>query len=250
MTDPNDMTFMEHLKELRSRIIRMFLFAGFILVCCLPFTNYIYSLISAPLMELMPPGSSMIATEVASPFLAPLKLTLFVSLMISMPYFFSQIWGFVAPALYKQEKNLSFSLLFSSVVLFYLGIIFTYFLILPIVFSFFTSSAPEGVLVMTDINSYLGFVLGMMFAFAIAFEIPILIFLLIWSGVSSSESLSKKRPYIIVGCFVVGMLITPPDVISQTLLAIPAWLLFELGLFSSRLILEKTKKQETDTKDL
>tara|TARA_X000000368_G_scaffold123137_1_gene96528 strand:- start:3331 stop:3834 length:504 start_codon:yes stop_codon:yes gene_type:complete len=167
-----------------------------------------------------------------------------------MPYFFSQIWGFVAPALYKQEKNLSFSLLFSSVVLFYLGIIFTYFLILPIVFSFFTSSAPEGVLVMTDINSYLGFVLGMMFAFAIAFEIPILIFLLIWSGVSSSESLSKKRPYIIVGCFVVGMLITPPDVISQTLLAIPAWLLFELGLFSSKLILEKTEKQETDTKDL
>ena len=158
--------------------------------------------------------------------------------MISMAYFFSQIWGFVAPALYKQEKNLSFSLLFSSVVLFYLGIVFTYFLILPIVFNFFTSSAPEGVLVMTDINSYLGFVLGMMFAFAIAFEIPILIFLLIWSGVSTSASLSKKRPYIIVGCFVIGMLITPPDVISQTLLAVPAWLLFELGLLISKLILE------------
>ncbi len=231
-------SLVDHLTELRVRLVKSVVAIASCFILLIYFSNDIYQFLAEPLQKFLPSNSSMIATEVASPFLAPLKLTLFVSLMISMPYFFSQIWGFIAPALYKQEKNLSFSLLFSSVVLFYLGIVFTYFLILPIVFSFFTSSAPEGVLVMTDINSYLGFVLGMMLAFAIAFEIPILIFLLIWSGVSTSASLSKKRPYIIVGCFVVGMLITPPDVISQTLLAVPAWLLFELGLLISKLILE------------
>ena len=231
-------SLVDHLTELRVRLVKSIAVIASCFILLIYFSNDIYQFLAEPLQKFLPSNSSMIATEVASPFLAPLKLTLFVSLMISMPYFFYQVWGFVAPALYKQEKSLSFSLLFSSVVLFYLGIVFTYFLILPIVFSFFTSSAPEGVLVMTDINSYLGFVLGMMFAFAIAFEIPILIFLLIWSGVSSSASLAKKRPYIIVGCFVIGMLITPPDVISQTLLAVPAWLLFELGLLISKLILE------------
>ena len=241
-------SLVDHLTELRVRLVKSIVVIASCFILLIYFSNDIYQFLAEPLQKFLPSNSSMIATEVASPFLAPLKLTLFVSLMISMPYFFSQIWGFVAPALYKQEKNLSFSLLFSSVVLFYLGIVFTYFLILPIVFSFFTSSAPEGVLVMTDINSYLGFVLGMMFAFAIAFEIPILIFLLIWSGVSTSASLSKKRPYIIVGCFVVGMLITPPDVISQTLLAVPAWLLFELGLLISKLILESRTVTEDKKK--
>ena len=238
-------SLVDHLTELRVRLVKSIAVIASCFILLIYFSNDIYQFLAEPLQKFLPSNSSMIATEVASPFLAPLKLTLFVSLMISMPYFFYQVWGFVAPALYKQEKSLSFSLLFSSVILFYLGIVFTYFLILPIVFSFFTSSAPEGVLVMTDINSYLGFVLGMMFAFAIAFEIPILIFLLIWSGVSTSASLSKKRPYIIVGCFVIGMLITPPDVISQTLLAVPAWLLFELGLLISKLILEN----RTVTKD-
>tara|TARA_B100001029_G_scaffold102881_1_gene84761 strand:- start:3462 stop:4013 length:552 start_codon:yes stop_codon:yes gene_type:complete len=176
----------------------------------------------------------MIATEVASPFLTPLKLSFFVSLLVSMPYCLNQIWKFIAPGMYENEKSLSFMVMLSSVLLFYLGIIFTYSLVLPLVFSFFTSSAPEGILVMTDISRYLDFVLGMMFAFSFAFEIPVFIFLLIWSGFSTPQSLSAKRPYVIIGCFTVGMFLTPPDVISQTLLAIPAWFLFEIGLLMAR----------------
>tara|TARA_B110000014_G_scaffold240909_1_gene209344 strand:- start:87 stop:563 length:477 start_codon:yes stop_codon:yes gene_type:complete len=155
-----------------------------------------------------------------------------------MPYSFNQIWKFIAPGMYQNEKSLSFLVMLSSLLLFYSGIIFTYFLVLPLVFSFFTSSAPEGILVMTDISRYLDFVLSMMFAFSFAFEIPVVIFLLIWSGLSTPESLSAKRPYVIIGCFTVGMFLTPPDVISQTLLAIPAWLLFEGGLLMARLFVK------------
>ena len=164
MTDPNDMTFMEHLKELRSRIIRMFLFAGLILICCLPFTNLIYSFISAPLIELMPAGSSMIATEVASPFLAPLRVTIYSALIISVPYFFLELWGFISPGLYKKERVFVGPLILSSIVLFYLGIAFAYFVVTPIILSFFMSSAPDSIQVMTDINKYLDFVLKLFFA--------------------------------------------------------------------------------------
>ena len=231
-------TFMDNLIELRSRLIKCSIAVVFCFVCLIYFSNEIYLTLAEPLQAFLPSSSSMIATEVASPFLTPLKLTFFVSLLISMPYSLNQIWKFIAPGMYQNEKSLSFLVMLSSLLLFYTGILFTYFLVLPLVFSFFTSSAPEGILVMTDISRYLDFVLSMMFAFSFAFEIPILIFLLIWSGVSSPESLSAKRPYVIIGCFTVGMFLTPPDVISQTLLAIPAWLLFEGGLLMSRLFLK------------
>jgi len=228
-------TFMDHLIELRSRLIKCSIAVVFCFVCLIYFSNEIYQTLAEPLQAFLPASSSMIATEVASPFLTPLKLTFFVSLLISMPYSLNQIWKFIAPGMYQNEKSLSFLVMLSSLLLFYAGIIFTYFLVLPLVFSFFTSSAPEGILVMTDISRYLDFVLSMMFAFSFAFEIPIFIFLLIWSGVSSPESLSAKRPYVIIGCFTVGMFLTPPDVISQSLLAIPAWLLFEGGLIMARI---------------
>ena len=231
-------TFMDNLIELRSRLIKCSIAVVFCFVCLIYFSNEIYQTLAEPLQAFLPASSSMIATEVASPFLTPLKLTFFVSLLISMPYSLNQIWKFIAPGMYQNEKSLSFLVMLSSLLLFYAGIIFTYFLVLPLVFSFFTSSAPEGILVMTDISRYLDFVLSMMFAFSFAFEIPVFIFLLIWSGVSSPESLSAKRPYVIIGCFTVGMFVTPPDVISQTLLAIPAWLLFEGGLLMARLFVK------------
>ena len=231
-------TFMDNLIELRSRIINCSIAVVFCFVCLIYFSNEIYQTLAEPLQSFLPANSSMIATEVASPFLTPLKLTFFVSLLISMPYSLNQIWKFIAPGMYQNEKSLSFLVMLSSLLLFYSGIIFTYFLVLPLVFSFFTSSAPEGILVMTDISRYLDFVLSMMFAFSFAFEIPVFIFLLIWSGLSTPESLSAKRPYVIIGCFTVGMFLTPPDVISQTLLAIPAWLLFEGGLLMARLFVK------------
>tara|TARA_B110000014_G_scaffold21542_1_gene13787 strand:- start:35 stop:751 length:717 start_codon:yes stop_codon:yes gene_type:complete len=230
--------FMDNLIELRARLINCLIFIVFCFLCLVYFSNDIYQIIAKPLQVFLPGNSSMIATEVASPFLTPLKLTFFVSLLISMPFSLNQIWKFIAPGMYQNEKSLSFMVMLSSLLLFYAGILFTYFLVLPLVFSFFTSSVPEGILVMTDISRYLDFVLSMMFAFSFAFEIPVFIFLLIWSGVSTPESLSKKRPYVIIGCFTVGMFITPPDVISQTLLAVPAWLLFEGGLIMARIFVK------------
>lgn len=235
--------FLGHLQELRSRIIKSLVV---ILVCFLGliyFSNDIYLLLSEPLMTFLPSNSSMIATEVASPFLTPLKLTFYVSLLVSMPFLLNQIWRFIAPGMYENEKSLSFLLMLSSLLLFYLGVLFTYFLVLPLVFGFFTGAAPDGILIMTDISRYLDFVLSMMFAFSFAFEIPIFIFLLIWSGISNSESLRSKRPYVIIGCFTVGMLITPPDVISQSLLAIPAWILFELGIVMASFLVEKKDRE-------
>ena len=229
---------MDNLIELRARLINCLIFVVFCFLCLVYFSNDIYQIIAKPLQVFLPGNSSMIATEVASPFLTPLKLTFFVSLLISMPFSLNQIWKFIAPGMYQNEKSLSFMVMLSSLLLFYAGILFTYFLVLPLVFSFFTSSVPEGILVMTDISRYLDFVLSMMFAFSFAFEIPVFIFLLIWSGVSTPESLSKKRPYVIIGCFGVGMFITPPDVISQTLLAVPAWLLFEGGLIMARIFIK------------
>ena len=231
-------TLTSHLIELRSRLIKSFVAVIVCFLCLIYFSNEIYQFLANPLQVFLPPNSSMIATEVASPFLTPLKLTFFVSLLISMPYSLNQIWKFIAPGMYKNEKSLSFMVILSGLLLFYAGVIFTYFLVLPLVFSFFTSSAPDGILMMTDISRYLDFVLSMMLAFSFAFEIPIFIFLLIWSGVSTPESLSAKRPYVIIGCFTIGMFLTPPDVISQTLLAVPAWLLFEIGLLMARLFVK------------
>ena len=235
-------TFLEHLQELRSRLLKSLLVMMACFLGLVYFSNDIYLLISEPLLNFLPSGSSMIATEVASPFLAPLKLTFFASLLLSMPFLLNQIWRFMAPGMYVNEKKLSFLVMLSSLFLFYLGILFTYFLVLPLVFNFFTGSAPEGILIMTDISRYLDFVLSMMFAFSFAFEIPVFIFLLIWSGATDSDTLRSKRPYVVIGCFAVGMLLTPPDVISQTLLAIPAWLLFELGIVMADLVVKKEKK--------
>lgn len=226
----------EHLIELRNRLLKAVLA---ILVCFLALyalANELYLIISEPLRLLLPEGSTLIATEVASPFLAPLKLTFFLSFLISIPFTLYQVWAFIAPALYKNEKMLAIPLLVSSVLLFYGGILFAYYVVLPLIFGFFTSIGPSEVAVMTDINHYLNFVLKLFFAFGITFEIPVATYLLIKAGTTSVKSLSKKRPYIILACFVVGMLITPPDIFSQTLLAIPMWLLFELGLLAGRTV--------------
>jgi len=225
-----------HLTELRDRLLRAVLAVLVVFICLFPFANDIYAFVSQPLRELLPEGASMIATEVASPFLTPFKLTLVASIFLAVPYILYQIWSFVAPGMYRHEKRFAIPLLVSSVALFYLGAAFAYYVVFPLIFAFFTSVGPEGITIMTDINSYLNFVLKLFFAFGIAFEIPIAAVLLIWAGITTADELARKRPYIIVGCFIFGMLLTPPDVISQSLLAIPMWILFELGVFLGRLI--------------
>ncbi|WP_097459657.1 twin-arginine translocase subunit TatC [Mangrovitalea sediminis] len=243
------MPLIDHLIELRSRLLRS---VAVILVAFLvlyPFDNRIYSWISEPLRVYLPKGSSMIATQVASPFFAPLKLTMVIAVFLSIPYLLYQVWSFIAPGLYKHEKRIAMPLLVSSIFLFYLGVVFAYFVVFPIVFGFFTSVAPQGVAVMTDITAYLDFVLKMFFAFGVAFEIPVATILLIIIGVTNVAALSQKRPYIIVGCFVVGMLLTPPDIFSQSLLAVPMWMLFETGVLFGRLVERQMKRHKADTAD-
>ncbi len=233
MQDETEQPLIYHLIELRDRLLRVVLVVGVVFVVLVPFSNTLFSLLSGPLMAHMPDDSSMIAIEVASPFLIPFKLTLFLALFVSIPYVLYQLWSFVAPGLYKHERRLAFPLLVSSTALFYAGAAFAYFVVFPLVFAFFTGTAPEGVAVMTDISRYLDFVLTLFFAFGAAFEVPVLTVLLVWTGMATQEGLREKRPYIIVAAFVIGMLLTPPDVISQTLLAVPVWLLFELGVYFS-----------------
>ena len=242
-TDSTDqpMPLVAHLTELRDRLLRALLAVLIMFICLFPFANDIYAFVSEPLRAILPEGTSMIATEVASPFLTPFKLTLFTAIFLVMPYILYQVWSFIAPGMYKHEKRLAIPLLASSVALFYLGAAFAYFVVFPLIFAFFTSVAPEGIAIMTDINSYLNFVLKLFFAFGIAFEIPIAALLMIWSGMTTPDDLAKKRPYIIVGCFVFGMLLTPPDVISQSLLALPMWLLFEAGVYLGRLSQRRSK---------
>ncbi|MCE9664165.1 twin-arginine translocase subunit TatC [Halomonas sp. M5N1S17] len=232
----------EHLIELRSRLLRAVVAILVIFLGLYPFANEIYTFVAQPLMALLPEGSQMIATEVASPFLAPFKLTLVVAVFVAIPYVLHQAWAFVAPGLYDNEKALALPILASSVGLFYAGAAFAYYAVFPLLFQFFTQTGPENVAVMTDINQYLNFVLKLFFAFGVAFEIPIATFLLIASGATTVESLSKKRPYVILGCFVVGMLLTPPDVISQSLLAVPMYLLYEVGILFGRLVRHRRRK--------
>ncbi|GAA4893181.1 twin-arginine translocase subunit TatC [Ferrimonas pelagia] len=233
-----------HLMELRTRLMHAFgsVFAVFFAIAY--WANDIYHYLSQPLLSVMPESTSMIATDVASPFFAPFKLTLVVAFFIAIPYVLYQIWAFVAPGLYKHEKRLITPLLASSTLLFYAGIAFAYYAVFPVVFGFFTSVAPEGVQVATDINSYLNFVLKLFFAFGLAFEIPIAVLLLCWSGATTVDELKTKRPYIVVGAFVIGMALTPPDVISQTMLAIPMLLLFEGGLLAARIYTPKRDDDE------
>lgn len=225
--------FITHLIELRDRLLRIVLAVLVIFLGLVPFANTLFSLIAGPLTAILPEGSSMIAIEVASPFLIPFKLTLVLALFLAMPYVLYQVWAFIAPGLYKHERRLVMPLMASSTFLFYAGAAFAYFVVFPLVFAFFTGTTPEGVAVMTDISRYLDFVLTLFFAFGIAFEVPIVVIVLVWTGMVTQAGLREKRPYVIVGAFVVGMILTPPDVISQTLLAVPVWLLFELGVFFS-----------------
>ena len=235
-----------HLIELRNRLLHAVAAVLFVFLGLYYFANDLYLIVSEPLRAYLPEGASMIATDVASPFLTPFKLTFMLSIFIAMPYVLFQLWGFVAPALYRKEKRLATPLLISSVILFYAGIAFAYFVVFPLIFAFFTSAGPEGVTIMTDISRYLDFVLKLFFAFGLAFEIPIATVILVATGVTTTANLAEKRPYIIVGCFIVGMLLTPPDVISQTLLAVPMWMLFEVGVFFSRLI--EKENQSTASK--
>ena len=231
--------FISHLVELRDRLLRAVLFILIIFLALFTFANELYSLIAEPLLVHLPVGSNMIATEVASPFLTPFKLSMVTAIFISMPFLLYQLWAFIAPGLYKHEKSMAFPLLFSSIILFYLGMVFAYFVVFPLMFSFFTGIALEGVTMMTDITKYLDFVLKMFFAFGMAFEVPIATILVISMGMTTADKLAEKRAYIIVVAFIAGMLLTPPDVVSQMLLAVPMWILFELGLVFSRILTRK-----------
>jgi sec-independent protein translocase protein TatC len=232
--------FMAHLIEFRDRMLRAMASVALIFIGLFSFSNELYLYVSEPLRQYLPESSTMIATDVTSPFLTPFKLTLVLSLFAAMPYVLYQIWAFVAPGLYQREKKIVIPLFCSSVVLFYAGMAFAYYVVFPLVFMFFTSVGPEGVAIMTDIRSYLDFVLKLFFAFGISFEIPIAVVILSWMGAVDPDNLAKKRPYVFILCFVFGMLLTPPDILSQTLLAIPMWLLFEIGIVFGRLVKPKT----------
>ncbi|RKF13302.1 twin-arginine translocase subunit TatC [Alginatibacterium sediminis] len=235
-----------HLLELRTRLMHSILAVLLVFVSLVYFANDIYRLLADPLMKVLPEGASMIATDVAAPFFTPIKLTIVVSCFIAMPYMLSQLWGFIAPGLYQHERKMAVPLVAGSGALFYAGIAFAYSVVLPLAFAFFTKVAPEGVTIATDISNYLDFVLKIFFAFGLAFEIPIATVLLCWSGATTPDALRQKRPYVIVGVFVIGMLLTPPDVISQTLLAFPMWLLFELGLVLTRFYSPREQTESTD----
>jgi len=245
MSEDQNQTLIEHLLELRTRIIRALIAVLVVFLAMVAFANPIYEAVSEPLRSMMPEGSNMIATDVASPFLAPLKLSAMLSLFIAMPIVLYQLWAFIAPGLYAKEKAVAIPIFTSSVVLFYLGMAFAYFVVFPLVFGFFTTIGPDSVAVMTDINSYLSFVLKLFLAFGLAFEIPVATFVLIRAGVISRANLASKRPFVLVGCFVFGMFLTPPDIFSQALLAIPMYALFELGLlFSKDKAYEKEEEEE------
>ena len=236
MSTDDPMPLVAHLRELRDRF-RNALIAVFVAFLGLfPFANQLYTYVSEPLRSLLPEGSSMIATEVTSPFLTPFKLSLVLAVFVAMPVILAQVWGFIAPGLYKSERRIAIPLLTSSVVLFYAGVAFAYYVVFPLLFGFFTTVGPVDISVMTDINRYLDFVLKLFFAFGLAFEVPVAAVILILTGVVTADQLANNRSYVIVGCFVMGMLLTPPDVISQTLLALPMWLLFEIGLVMGRIL--------------
>ena len=224
----------DHLLELRSRLLKVIVLFAVFSVLGIPFASEIYLFVSAPLIELLPDGSTMIATEVASPFMAPIKLVLYIALMFSMPWLFYQTWMFMSPGLYKNERAFTGPLMLSTVILFFSGAAFAFFVVCPIIFKFFIAMAPESIRVMTDINQYLSFVFKLIFAFGVAFEIPIATILIVKNGIVSKESLVKARPYLIILFLIIGMLLTPPDVFSQLFLAMPMWILFEVGILFAR----------------
>ncbi len=247
--EPQETTFISHLLELRDRLLRAVGAVLLLFLVVAPFANTLYEYLAAPLMSVLPEGNTMISTEPHGPFFVPFKFAFAFATAVAMPYLLYQLWAFVAPGLYDSEKRLAIPLLVSSSGLFYLGIMFAYFVVFPIIFKFFTSTAPEGVAVMTDINAYLSFVLKLFFAFGLAFEVPVATVLMVRMGVTTTTSLAAKRPYIIVGAFVVGMLLTPPDLFSQTMLAIPVWILFEIGLYVSKAVKPRASEDPSDISD-
>jgi len=248
MSDDNAQPLIGHLIELRTRLLRCLICILIIFLALLYFANDIYSIVANPLVRQLPKGSVMIATDIAAPFFTPIKLTAIVALFVSIPYLLFQVWGFVAPALYQKERRLILPLVISSTTLFYIGLAFAYFVVFPLAFYFFINTAPADIAINTDITKYLDFVMTLFVVFGFAFEVPVAIILLCWSGVTSPQSLKKKRPYIIVGVFIVAMFLTPPDIFSQTLLAIPMCLLFEIGLFFAKFY--KPRQEARDEQEL
>ncbi len=237
-------SLISHLIELRQRLLRAVIAVFLCFIPCAIFSDQLFTLVALPLIEKMPVGTSMIATSLISPFMAPLKLALFVALFIAMPYVLFQAWAFVAPGLYKREKRFAIPLMISSILLFYAGVAFAYFVVFPLMFAFLTTTAPTGVQVMTDITNYLDFVLLLFFAFGIAFEMPVATVLLAATGLVRVETMSKNRGYVILGIFVIAAFLTPPDALSQTAMAVPMWLLYEVGIFLSRILLRERLAQQ------
>jgi sec-independent protein translocase protein TatC len=238
-------TLLSHLIELRSRLIKMFGAVIGVFILLLPFANRIFEVVAKPLVEVLP-GQKMIATSVTAPLLTPFKLTFFVAILVAIPVVLYQLWAFVAPGLYRKEKRFAFPLLFSSIFLFYAGAAFAYFVVFPLVFGFFVKITPSDVEMTTDISQYLDFVTMIVLAFGLAFETPIATVLTVWTGLTTPEKLGKARPYVFLMAFVIGMLLTPPDVISQTLLAVPVYLLYEVGIFMSRIFARKPAETEDE----
>ncbi len=239
--------FLSHLVELRGRLLRMVLAIAVVVSALLPFANPLYSALAAPLLKSLPQGSHMIATGVAAPFLTPFKFTFVLAIYLAVPYLLYQVWAFVAPGLYQHEKRIAWPLVVSGTLLFYAGMLFAYFVVFPLAFGFLAQTAPEGVAVMPDINEYLDFVLTLFFAFGVAFEVPVAVCLMVWMGVVTPARLVVLRPYMIVAAFVIGAILTPPDAITQTLLAVPMWLLYEVGIWISRRIQKKRTVEDPQT---
>ncbi len=229
-----DDSISNHLLELRSRLLKVIALFAALSVIGMPFAADIYEVIALPLNQLLPAGSTMIATEVSSPFMAPLKLVLYLALLLTMPWLFYQTWTYVSPGLRKNEEKFAGPLLLSTIILFFSGVCFAFYVVCPIIFKFFIGMAPDSILVLTDINQYLNFIFKLVFAFGIAFEIPVATILLVNSGITTKAYLVKARPYLVILFLVIGMLLTPPDVFSQLFLALPMWLLFEIGILISR----------------
>lgn len=244
-----EMTFVQHLVELRDILLRSVIAILVIFISLFPFANEVYSFIAAPIISVLPQGSNIIAIGVISPFLTPLKMALIMAVYLAMPYLLYQVWKFIAPALYKHEKQMIVPLVISSTLLFYAGLLFSFYIVFPVIFGFLSSIGPSIVDFTPDIQYYLDFVLKVSFAFGVAFEVPIATILLLMFGATTIENLKKNRPYVVIGAFILGMLLTPPDIISQTLIAIPMWLLFEAGLIFAPLFLRKEDSSESDDND-
>jgi sec-independent protein translocase protein TatC len=246
-SESGEQSFLSHLIELRERLLKAVAAVLVILLALIPFANKLYGYLALPLIRHLPQGGTMIATEIASPFLTPIKLAFFVALIIAMPFVLYQLWAFVAPGLYRHEKRLALPILLSAMALFYVGCAFAYFLVLPAVFAFLTGVAPAGVAVMPDIGHYLDFVLVLFLAFGLCFELPVVLIILVTLGVVTPEQLRKSRAYAIVGAFVVAAVLTPPDVLSQMMLAIPMIALYELGIFAARFLARPPEAGATDS---